>query len=65
MIEIVIFAAFFFGLVVGALVAEARGSLPSAERLQEEDLERMAQWYRTEPSKLAMRVRSSSPALGR
>ncbi|MET1000556.1 MAG: hypothetical protein ABWZ15_01990 [Acidimicrobiia bacterium] len=46
-IEIVIFAAFFLGLVVGALVAEARGSLPSAERLQEEDLERMAQWYRT------------------
>ena len=46
-IEIVILAAFFIGLVVGGLVADARGSLPSAERLQEEDQERLAEWYRT------------------
>ena len=43
-IEIVIFAAFFGGLVIGALVADARGVLPTAEQLQEEDRERMQHW---------------------
>jgi hypothetical protein len=47
MVEIVIFAALFLGLVVGGLVADARGVLPSAEGLQEEDRERLAHWYKT------------------
>jgi hypothetical protein len=43
-IEIVILAVFFGGLVIGALAADARGVLPTAEQLQEEDRERMQRW---------------------
>jgi hypothetical protein len=43
-IEIVIFAVFFGALVIGALVADALGVLPTAERLQEEDRERLQRW---------------------
>ena len=44
MIEIVIFAMFFGGLVIGSIVAEALGVLPTAEQLQEEDRERLQHW---------------------
>jgi hypothetical protein len=43
-IEIVIFAVFFGGLVIGSIVADARGVLPTAEQLQEEDRERLQRW---------------------
>ena len=41
MIEVVILIVFFGGLVIGSLVANARGRLPSAEGLQEEDRARL------------------------
>ena len=44
MIEIVTFAVFFGGLVIGALIADALGVLPTAEQLQEEDRERWRRW---------------------
>ena len=44
MIEIVIFAVFFGGLVIGGLAADATGVLPTAEQLQEEDRERLQRW---------------------
>jgi hypothetical protein len=44
MIEIVMLAAFFGGLVVGSLVADALGVLPTAEQLQAEDSERLRRW---------------------
>jgi hypothetical protein len=37
MIEIVILIVFFVGLVVGAIVTDRLGWLPSTEALQEED----------------------------
>jgi len=35
--EIILIIVFFSGLVIGGLVGDARGWLPSAEALQEED----------------------------
>jgi hypothetical protein len=43
MIEIILFSAFFAGIVIGGLVADAKGRLPSAEELQAEDRARYAQ----------------------
>jgi hypothetical protein len=43
-IEIVILAVFFGGLVMGGLAADALGVLPTAEQLQEEDRERLQRW---------------------
>jgi hypothetical protein len=40
-IEILILIVFFGGLVVGGLVTDGLGSLPSAEELQEEDQARL------------------------
>ena len=37
MIEIIIFSVFFAGIVIGGLIADATGRLPSAEELQAED----------------------------
>ena len=44
MIELVFFGVFFGALVIGSLVADARGVLPSAEQLQDEDTERLRRW---------------------
>ena len=44
MIEIVILAVFFGGLVIGGLIADALGVLPTAEQLQEEDGKRLQRW---------------------
>jgi hypothetical protein len=46
MIEIVVFTVFFSGLVIGSLIAQKLGRLPSAEALQVEDRERVARWAR-------------------
>jgi hypothetical protein len=43
-IQLVILAVFFGGLVIGSIVADARGVLPTAEQLQEEDRERLQRW---------------------
>ena len=40
MIEIILFSVFFAGIVIGGLIADATGRLPSAEGLQAEDLAR-------------------------
>jgi hypothetical protein len=45
-IEIVCFAVFFAGLVIGSLVASALGRLPNAEELQEQDRRRFARFER-------------------
>jgi hypothetical protein len=37
MMPIVVFALFFAAVVIGSLIADARGKLPTAEELQEED----------------------------
>lgn len=42
MIEIVLFSVFFAGIVIGGLIADAAGRLPSAEELQAEDRARYA-----------------------
>ena len=42
MIEIILFSVFFAGLVIGGLIADATGRLPSAEELQAEDRARYA-----------------------
>jgi hypothetical protein len=42
MIEIILFSAFFAGIVIGGLIADANGRLPSAEELQAEDRARYA-----------------------
>jgi hypothetical protein len=43
---IVVFIVFIVGLVIGSLIAQATGHLPSAEALQVEDQERIANWAR-------------------
>jgi hypothetical protein len=43
MIQIVILSVFFGGLVVGAIIANARGALPDAEQLPAQD---QARWAR-------------------
>ena len=43
---IVVFIVFIVGLVLGSLIAQATGRLPSAEALQVEDQERIAKWGR-------------------
>jgi hypothetical protein len=40
MIQIVIFSVLMGGLVIGSLIADAMGRLPSVEELQEEDRRR-------------------------
>jgi hypothetical protein len=45
-IQIVLLAVFFGLLVVGALVADALGRLPTAEELAVEDRERMQRYER-------------------
>jgi len=42
MIEIILFSVFLAGIVIGGLIADAAGRLPSAEELQEEDRARYA-----------------------
>ena len=42
MIEIILFSVFFAGIVIGGLIADAAGRLPSAEELQAEDRARYA-----------------------
>jgi hypothetical protein len=42
-IQIVIFSVFFGGLVIGAIITNARGVLPTAEELAAED---QARWAR-------------------
>ena len=42
MIEIILFSVFFAGIVIGGLIADATGRLPSAEELQAEDRARYA-----------------------
>jgi hypothetical protein len=46
-IEIVIFIVFIMGLVVGSLVANALGRLPSAEELEEQDRLRLRKLERS------------------
>jgi hypothetical protein len=46
MIQIIGLGAFFATLVIGSLIANARGRLPNAEELQEEDRERFARYER-------------------
>jgi hypothetical protein len=46
-IEIVLLAAFFGALIVGSIVAEACGRLPTADQLAAQDRER---WRRFEQS---------------
>ena len=46
MIEVWIFIAFMGGLVVGSLVANGLGRLPSAEQLEAEDQARMSKFQR-------------------
>ena len=43
-IQIAILAVFFGGLVIGSIVADSFGVLPTAEQLQEEDRERLQRW---------------------
>jgi hypothetical protein len=43
-IEVVILGVFFGGLVIGGLVADALGALPTAEQLQDEDSGRLQRW---------------------
>ena len=42
MIEIILFSVFIAGIVIGGLIADAAGRLPSAEELQAEDRTRYA-----------------------
>jgi hypothetical protein len=44
MIEIIVLSVFFAGLVIGGLVTNAMGRLPTAEELQAEDRARIAQF---------------------
>jgi hypothetical protein len=46
-IEIVIFVGFIAALVVGSLIANALGRLPTAEQLQVEDQQRIARYRRS------------------
>jgi len=47
MLPIVVFAVFFGALVIGSLIANALGTLPTAEQLQEEDRVRFARHERS------------------
>jgi hypothetical protein len=47
MIEIVILGVFLGLVVIGGLIADATGHLPSAEALQEEDRARLEAWARS------------------
>jgi hypothetical protein len=46
-IEIFLLVAFFMGLVLGAVIADWRGRLPSVETLQAEDRVRFARFERS------------------
>lgn len=46
MIQITCLVAFFATLVIGSLIANARGWLPNAEELKEQDRERFARYER-------------------
>jgi hypothetical protein len=47
MIELILLFTFLGGLVIGAIVANALGRLPSAEELQEEDRKRLSRYERS------------------
>jgi len=47
MIPMVVFALFFAALVIGSLIADALGKLPTAEELQEEDRARARRFQRS------------------
>jgi hypothetical protein len=46
MLPIVLFVVFFVLLILGSLIAQALGRLPSAEQLQVEDRARMRKYQR-------------------
>ena len=46
MIQIICLVTFFGTLVIGSLIANARGRLPNAEELQAQDRERLARYNR-------------------
>ena len=57
MIQIIGLGAFFATLVIGSLIANARGRLPNAEELQEQDRKRFA---RFRASTLSMAIAGNS-----
>jgi len=46
MIEVILFAVFFGGITVGALIADTLGKLPSVDELEAED---QARWVKFAP----------------
>ena len=46
MIEVILFAVFFGGITVGALIANKVGALPTADQLEAED---QARWVKFSP----------------
>jgi hypothetical protein len=46
MIEVILFALFFGGITIGALIANKLGKLPTADELEAED---QARWIRFDP----------------
>jgi hypothetical protein len=46
MLEVILFAVFFGGITVGALIAAKLGKLPNADELEAED---QARWVKFDP----------------
>ena len=46
MIEVILFAVFFGGITIGALIANKLGALPTADELEAEDQKR---WVKFDP----------------
>jgi hypothetical protein len=46
MIEVILFAVFFGGITVGALIANRLGKLPNADELEAQD---RARWVKYDP----------------